>query len=228
MKNLPVTSLTRPIRWRVPAATTAILGLLALSLSGCLGLTSNLMHMVGADMVPAQYPDLEDCKVAIMTTTQATHYKDDSSAEMLSQRVGAILTQKVDDIRLVRQSEIQQHRDRVGWENNDIIGLGESVEAEKILLIELDHMKLRDGKSMYRGSADVVVTVLDVATGDEVFRRELDEYTFPRTAGQHITETSENQFRKVYLGMLALEIGRTFHRYDFSDTFAQDGAIASQ
>ncbi len=213
---------------RLPFAATAVLGLLVLSQSGCLGITANLMHMVGADMVPAQYEDLSDCRLAIVTMSQSSIYKPDDAAITLSKRVGAILTQKVDDVRLVRQNEIQQYRDRVGLEDNDYVALGNAVEAEKVLLLELDNLKLREGKSMFKGSADVTVSVIDVATGDELFRREVEEYTFPRTAGQHVTETNENRFQKLYLTMLSQEIARTFHPYDFSDTFAQDGAIARE
>jgi hypothetical protein len=205
-----------------------LLACLMLTQPGCLGITSNLMHMVGADMIPPQFEGLEESRLVIVTSTESSHYKDDVSAQILSKSVGAILTQKVDDVKLVRQSEIDQWRDRFGWENNDMVALGKEVEADKVVAIELDNVKLRDGKSMYRGSADVVVTVYDCETGDELYRREMDEYTFPRTAGQHITETTESNFRKVYLGMLASEIGRSFHAYDLSDTFALDGAIASQ
>ncbi len=212
-----------------PAAlVAALLTGLMLTQPGCLGITSNLMHMVGADMIPPEFEGLEDCRLAIVTSTESSHYKDDVSAQILSKSVGAILTQKVDDVKLVRQSEIDQWRDRVGWENNDLVAMGKAVEADKVVAIDLDNMKLRDGKSMYRGSANVVVTVYDCETGDELYRRELDDYTFPQSAGQHITETSEARFRKVYLGMLAAEIGRSFHAYDLSDTFALDGAIASQ
>ena len=213
----------------LPATLVALLlTCLVLAQAGCLGITSNLMHMVGADMIPPEYEGLEESRLVIVTSTESSHYKDDVSAQILSKSVGAILTQKVDDVKLVRQSEIDQWRDRVGWENNDMVALGKAVEADKVVAIELDNLKLRDGKSMYRGSADVVVTVYDCVTGDELYRREVDEYTFPATAGQHITETSESRFRKVYLGMLAAEIGRSFHAYDLSDTFALDGAIASQ
>jgi hypothetical protein len=213
----------------LPAILAALLlACLMLTQPGCLGITSNLMHMVGADMIPPQFEELKESRLAIVTSTESSHYKDDVSAQILSKSVGAILTQKVDDVKLVRQSEIDQWRDRVGWENNDVVAMGKAVEADKVVAIDLDNMQLRDGKSMYRGSADVVVTVYDCETGDELYRREVDEYTFPRTAGQHITETSEARFRKVYLGMLASEIGRSFHAYDLSDTFALDGAIASQ
>lgn len=228
MKSISATSRASLPCERSTFFTAVLLACLVLTQPGCLGITSNLMHMVGADMIPPQFEELEDSRLAIVTTTESSHYKDDVSAQILSKSVGAVLTQKVDGVKLVRQSEIDQWRDRVGWENNDLVAMGKAVEADKVVAIDLDNMTLRDGKSMFRGSADVVVTVYDCETGDELYRREVDEYTFPRSAGQHITETSETRFRKVYLGMLAAEIGRSFHAYDLSDTFALDGAIASQ
>lgn len=210
------------------AVCGVVLAGLALTQPGCLGITSNLMHMVGADMVPAQYEGLEDCRLAVITSTDSSDYTDDVSAQILSKGVGAILTQKVDKVSLVRQSEIDQWRDRVGWESDDLVAMGKAVEADKVLAIDLHNLKLRDGKSMYRGTADVTVTVYDSLSGDELFKREILEYTYPQMAGQPITETTESRFRKMYLGVLAAEIVRSFHRYDFSDTFALDGAVASQ
>ncbi len=211
-----------------PIALLIFLALL-LPLAGCLGLAANLMHMAGTDMTPAEYEGLEDTRVAIITVTDSSHYSDDVSAEMLSKRLGAILLLKVDDIRLVRYSEIEEWRDRAGWESTDYSDLGKAVKAEKVIAIELTNLKLRDGPTLFRGSSDVSLTVYDVESElDQVYSRTIDEYRFPRSAGQHVSETSEGRFRKLYLGMLAKEIGRSFHRYDFADTFALDSTIASQ
>lgn len=227
MKTASVTTRCRPAD-ASRAALFAFMAAMMLSQVGCLGFAANLMHAVGADMVPAKFSELEDSSVAVVTSTESSHYKDDVAAQILSKSVGAILTQEVKKVRLVRHSEIDQWRDRVGWETVDFIALGKAVEADKVVAIDLNNLKLREGSTLYRGSADVVVTVYDVASGTVVYSQEIDDYTYPRTAGQHVSETTEARFRKAYLGMLSKEVGRAFHPYDFSDTFALDGAIASQ
>ncbi len=217
--------------WRLAsshAVAALLLAAVIVSQPGCLGLAANLMHMVGADMVPPGCEELEDSRVAVVTTTESSHYKDDISAQLLSKAVGAILTQKVDDLKLVRHSEVEQYRDQVGWENVDYIEMGKKISADKVVSLELGGLKLREGATLFRGSATVTIKVFDVESGSVIYVREIDDYTYPRSAGQHVSETDEGRFRKLYLGMLAQEIGRTFHAYDLSDTFAIDGAIASQ
>ncbi|WP_047816208.1 hypothetical protein [Rhodopirellula islandica] len=226
-----------PLTFTMPARSTALIctvssllisGLLLTTQTGCLGLMANLMHAVGADQVPAECELLKDSKVAVVTFTDRSQYSEDIAARTLSRKVSDILLNKIKDIRLVREDEIQEFRDTHGWENSDFLDIGKGVEADKVLAIELTGMKLREGATLYRGSAAVTLTVLDVETEAVVFRKEIDEFMFPATAGQYTSETTESKFRKLYLQMLAERIGRVFHPYDFADTIAMDGKIASQ
>ena len=206
----------------------ALLCLGMLTQIGCFGIYANLMHAVGADQVPAKYDELKDTKLAIVTVTDSSHYSDDVSARLLSRKVGDVLSVKLDDVQLVREDKIQEWRDTNGWDSIDFQAIGEGVGAEKVLGIELTNLRLRDGATMYRGRADVKLSVIDVATGEILYRGELDDFTFPITAGQHTSETTEDRFRKLYLGMLANQISRHFHPYDQSELFALDGMMASQ
>ena len=65
---------------------------------GCIGMVANLVHAVGADKVPAEYTDLSDCRLAIVTVTDSSQYSDDISARILSRRVGEILTRELDGV----------------------------------------------------------------------------------------------------------------------------------
>jgi hypothetical protein len=188
---------------------------------------SNLMHAAGMDMIPPECTCLEESTLAIITVTNSSR-ADDVAARELSRRVGEVLTQKVDEVTLVREDKIEQWRDVNGWNAIDFASMGQSVKAEKVLAIEVTNMRLRDGATLYRGRADVVIKVFDVETGNIEYTKSLDEYTFPTVAGQYTSETTEARFRRLYLTMLADEIGRSFHPYDMSDRFALDSAIASQ
>ena len=219
----------RPCRL-VPASalTTTAVALLLVTQPGCVGLIANLVHAVGADRIPAEYEGLKDTKLAVVTVTDSSQYSDDVSARLLSRRVGNLLTQKVDNVRLVREDQIQQWRDTNGWDAVDFLSIGRGVEAEKVLGIELTNLQLREGATLYRGRADVTLSVLDVKTGEVLYSRDMEDFTYPSTAGQYTSETTESRFRKLYLDMLAKQICRAFHPYDFSETVALDGAIASQ
>ena len=208
------------------AAGSALIVILSTQ-SGCLGIYANLMHAVGADKVPAEYDGLEETRLAIVTVTDSSQYSNDASARLLSRQVGELLTSEIDELSLVREDLIEQWRDRNGWDSLDFVQIGRGVKAEKLLGIELTNLRLRDGATLYRGRADVTVSVIDVDTGDVLYRKELEEFTFPTNAGQYTSETTEPRFRKLYLRMLAKQIGRSFYAWDFNETVAIDGSIAS-
>lgn len=195
---------------------------------GCMGVFANLYHAVGADKVPAEFEGLEESRVAIVTITDNSQYSDDVAARTLSRRVGEILLKEVDKLTLVREDEIEQWRDTNGWDSIDFLSIGKGVKADKVVGIELTKMQLRDGATLYRGRANVMVTVTDVASGGVVYKKEIEEFTYPTSAGQYTTETTEAKFQRLYLGMLSKQIARMFYPYDFSETVANDAAIASQ
>ncbi len=211
-------------------ATTwfALLGsFLLVSQAGCM-LAANLMHVVGADKIPAEYDGLEGSRVAIVTVTEMGQYSADPSAKYLSAKVGEILTREIKGVSLVREDKIFEWMDQNNADATDFLAIGTGVEAEKVLGIELVNLQLRDGATLYRGRSDVSLRMIDVASGQVVFSKELEDFTFPTTTGQYTSETTERKFRNLYLRELAEQIGRSFYPYDFSVTVARDGKLASQ
>lgn len=199
-----------------------------LTQTGCLGLLSNLMHAVGADRIPPEYDGLAKSKVAIVTMTDQSQYSDDVAARLLTRKVSDVLSMEVKEMTLVHDETIQKWRDTHGWETIDYLAMGKDIKADKLLAIEMTDMRLRDGATLYRGRAAIMITVYDIATEKVVFRKEIDEYTYPVQAGQYTSETTETKFRKLFLTMLSKQISRTFHSYDFADTVALDASLASQ
>ena len=123
---------------------------------------------------------------------------------------------------------MQQYRDVHGYESNDFVSLGKEVKADKVLVIEMTDLSLRDGSTLFQGRADIHLQVVDVASGTSVYTQTIDQYTFPKSTGQHTSETTEKRFTKLYLKMLSKEIGRKFRDWDPTETVAQDVLIASQ
>jgi hypothetical protein len=186
------------------------------------------MHAAGMNMVPAEYEGLNDSTVAIVTMTDSSQYTNDSAARDLSRRVGAVLTTEGKDVTLVREDLVQQYRDTHGYETDNFAEIGKEVGADKVLVIEMTDLSLRDGATLFQGSADIHLQVVDVETGNAVYQEDIDQYTFPKSTGQHTSETTEKRFRKLYLTMLSAEIGRRFRPFDPTETVAQDVLIASQ
>ncbi len=215
-------------RYRRNCGFFLIVAIIALVQTGCLGLAANLMNVVRGHSVKAEFAGLKEKRVAVITLTDSSQYSDDASARMLSRRVAEILKREIKDIELVREDEVQQWRDSKGWDAIEFIDIGRGVKADKVVAIEMTNLKLRDGATLYRGRATVTTTVYDVATGAEEFRRHLEEFTYPETAGQYTSETTETKFRALYLSVLASRLARFFHSYDYSDTVALDATIITQ
>ncbi len=185
------------------------------------------MHAVGMDMIPPEYEGLEDLTVAVVTISDSSSYTRDQKSSELSSFVGKILAREIKDVKIVRNDKISHWRDTNGWDSLDFADIGKGVKADKVIGIELGNFSLRDGPTLYCGTSDVSITVIDVATGEVDFTKSLEEYRYPTMAGQHTSETTESRFRKLYLQTLAEEIGRSFHPYDMSDRVAADSRIAS-
>ncbi len=217
-------------RWIRPRQML-LLSLLALGLitqTGCLGIMANLMNVVRGHTVKAEFNGLEGKRVAVVTLTDSSQYSDDASARILGRRVSDILNTEVKNVKIVREDEVQQWRDRNGWDAIEFLDIGRGVKADKVVGIEMTNLRLKDGATLYRGRAEVTVSVYDIASGSLEFRRHLDEFTYPVTAGMYTSETTETKFRGLFLGVLASKIGRYFHGYDFSDTVALDATIINQ
>jgi len=217
-------------RWTGPrrALLLSLLALVLTTQTGCLGVVANLMNVVRGHTVKPEYPGLEGKRVAIVTLTDSSQYSDDASARILGRRVMDILKTEVKKIELVREDEVQQWRDRNGWDAIEFLDIGRGVKADKVVGIEMTNLRLKDGATLYRGRAEVTVSVYDMDSGSLEFRRHLDDFTYPVTAGMYTSETTETKFRGLFLGVLASKIGRYFHGYDFSDTVALDAAIITQ
>ncbi|MCO8125482.1 hypothetical protein NHH03_27330 [Stieleria sp. TO1_6] len=204
----------------------AVACLLISTQTGCLGLLSNLMHATGADKIPAAYDGLEKSRVAVVTLTENSQFSDDDAARILGRNVMQHLVTEVKKIELVREDKIANWRDTHGWDQVEFAEIGRGVDADKVLAIEVSNLQLRDGKTLYRGRADVHISVIDAKTGDQLYAHDLDEFTYPTTAGQTTTDTTESRFGKLYLGILAKRIARQFYPYDAHEDFAIDSLIA--
>ncbi len=205
-----------------------VMTLTAITQAGCVGLVANLIHTVRGDEAPAEFEDLEDQRVAVITVSDSSIYENDPAARLLSREVGEILEVEVDGLELVREDEIAAWRDNNGWDQLDFVTIGRGVKADKVVAIELIGLKLRDGATLYRGQVTATTTVYDVASGRKEFRRNLEDYSYPVTGGQYTSETTEKRFRRVFLGVLSERIARYFHSYDFRDSVALDAALINQ
>lgn len=206
-------------------SVVVLLALVLASTTGCVGLLAQIGYWSGANLVPAEYTGLEKSRVAVICVSSNAAYGVGIEAELLSRNVTRILQERVKDIKLVSQDEIGDWVDQNDWDEVDYREVGRGVKADKVVAIDISGFRLYEGQTLYRGRAEVTVTVYDIKEGGkEVFRRKMPEIKFPTSAAYHSSETTESVFRQLFIDVVARQIGHYFHEYDMADRYGRDPA----
>ena len=198
--------------------------LLILPTSGCIGLTSHFMYWIkGGPRIDAEFSGLQDKRVAVVCVTNSSSPSPNSISNLLERAVAILLQEKGKDIEVVHYEEVGDWIDNNDWDQMDYREIGNGVSADMVLAIDVDGVRLHEGMTLYKGRADVAVTVYDMnAGGKVVFRKSVPEFTFPQNGARHSTEMSEAQFRQLFVTVLAQDIAKYFYEYRLEDDFATD------
>ena len=203
------------------------LACLVLPAAGCVGLAAQLLYMVnGGDKVKPEFTGLKGKKVAVVCVAANSSTGPSSVAGQLERSVGLLLTQKGDKIDVIPSDKVADWIDRNDWNQVDYKEIGLGVKANMVLAIDLDGVRLHEGKTLYKGRASVVVTVYDMTDdGKVVFRRDLTDFSFPKNGARHSTEMSEARFQRLFVEVLAQQVGKYFYSYRREENFANDALL---
>jgi hypothetical protein len=203
--------------------STAGLCLAVLSLGGC-AIVNHLMYVVNGATVPAEFDGLQDKRVAVVCVSANDDFGPDSTTVLLSRAVEDLLQQRVDKIRLVRHQEVANWIDRNDWQH-DYLEIGRGVKADMVVAINLGRFSLYEGSTLFKGHADVEVSVFDMSKeGSKVYNNRLYDFSFPSKGAQSITDISEANFKRAFIKVLAQNVTRFFHEYDIQEDVASDPA----
>ena len=191
---------------------------------GCVGLTAQLMYWVqGGHTINAEYDDLQDKRVAVLCVSSASSYGPNSVCALLQRSVATILREEGGDMEVIYQDEIADWIDTNGWDEMDYREVGRGVNAERVLAIDIDGLRLHEGRTLYKGRVDLIISVYDMEQeGKVVFRRTIPEFTFPRNGARHATEMSEARFRSLFVTILAKHVAKYFCGYHLEEEFGSD------
>lgn len=212
---------TRSPRLR-SAASLVALPLVAVS-TGCVGLLAQMGYWSGGGNVPPAYAGLEGQRVAVVCVSESPSLGSGGDAVLLAREVGTILRRRVKNITVVSPEEVADWTDRNDWNEVDFVEVGRGVKAEKVVAVDLSGFGLYEGKTLYRGRANLTVRVFDLTDGGkEVFRRNLPEQSFPANGAYPATDTSEARFRMAFLKVLAKRVAKFFYEYEQKEDFSPD------
>ena len=200
---------------------------LALSQSGCVGLTAQLLYVIKGDpQIPAEFEGLEGKRVAVVCVANTSSYDPNSASTQLAHAVSGLLRKKVKKINVLRPDQINNWIDNNNWNQVDFREVGKGVNAEMVVGIDLEGFVLHEDATLYKGWASATVRVFDITRrGEKVYSFSVPNFTFPSNGGQHVTDTTDRQFQARFVVELANHIARHFYAYDVKEDFGRDATL---
>lgn len=199
------------------------LGLLLLTVSsGCIGALAQVMYVIKGTEVEPPYTGLRNSRVAVVCVSDASAYGPDMLTSTIVRAVSMKLQQKGKKIRLVPNSVVENWIDQHGWNEADFVELGKGVDAEKVVAIQIGAYSIREGSTLFKGRADLTVTVYDLSDGGRIdYQMGPTEYSFPEH-GRPSIQSSDRQFEAYFLANMTEHIANQFCRYDRVEAVARD------
>jgi hypothetical protein len=199
-----------------------------LPVGGCAPLLATGVYVLqGGNMEPADCDALKDHRVVVVCRPPSSHeYRQAGASRNIAQNVSELLVQNVKKIDVVNPREVDNWLDEEDW--GDYKELANAVHAEQVVHIELNSFDLYQGKTLYRGRADVTVTVYDMTDkGRTVWERHLGEVLYPSHSGIPAQDKPPQQFEREFVQIVSQSIAQHFYKHDPNEMFAMD-ALANR
>ncbi len=204
-----------------------LLATILVGANGCANFTANILEQLGYNKAPAKYAGLKGKKVAIVCGNEKG-LSNDAVSVLMTQHMTMHLKQNVKDIKIVGQNTIDNWLDSRGWAETDFQTIGKGVGAERVVCVTVENLKLKQGATLYKGRADVSITVYDIEKdGEVVFRQNLDGMTYPVMTETPAIDTTEAKFRSMYVGIVAKHLAPLFYDHDPKELYGLDAKSSS-
>lgn len=193
--------------------------------TGCINQMAQLLYVIKGHQVPPKFDGLQGKRVAVLCLSDASAYGPDTLTYTVSKHVGIKIAQGVKEVEVVGPGKIESWIDENGWEESRVVSLGKGVNADMVIVIEIGSYSIHEGATMYKGNADLTVTVYDIEKNGQIsFADGPDIFSFPEN-GRPSIQTSDRQFESFFLARLTEHISKLFVAYDKMESFADDAMM---
>lgn len=191
--------------------------------AGCSTLLT-VAYLVRPEDVPAEFKELKGKHVVVVCRPIVElEFSDAGSARELASLVGMQLREHVRKTRIIDQQEVARWLDENAWV--DYPTLGKAIDADMVVGIDLEEFRLHEGSTLFRGRATARLRVFDMADGSVVFEKRIDDFCFPADSAVPTADRTEQQFRAMFLQILARRISRGFYAYESREHFAEENLV---
>lgn len=199
----------------------AVLGVMATA-AGCQSGLFTAMYLINGTEVKPQCEDLKGKKVVVVCRASSElEFANASVADELATAVGNLLSQHVKRIHLIPAREVERWADENEWE--EFSEVGEALDAQMVVGLDLDQFGILEGQTVYQGSAIVGIHVFDMERdGGQVYSSNPPQTRWPPNSVVPVGNKQPVEFRREFIQVLANEIGRHFYPHDPAMDFARD------
>jgi hypothetical protein len=197
-------------------------GMLIASQSGCVNALAGAMYIIKGNDVDPEFPGLKSKRVAIVCRPVVElQYTTGNVHAEIARQLGILLRQHQSKIQIIDAQKVSEWTDEHEWtEFNEI---GEALDADMVVGIDLEHFSIYQGQTLYQGKAQVAVQVIDMKDhGKVAFESHMPQLVYPPNTGVPTSEKPEEEFRRQFIKVLADRIGRYFYPHDATQDFARD------
>ncbi len=193
--------------------------------TGCINQMAQLLYIIKGHQVPPKFAGLEGKRVAVLCVSDASAYGPDTLTYTVSKHISVKIAQGVKEVEVVSPAKIEDWIDQNGWEELNVVPMGEAIDAEMVVVIEVASYSIHEGATIYKGRSDLSVTVYDIAKkGQVAFVHGPEEFSFPEN-GRPSIQSSDRQFEAFFLARLTEHLAKLFVAYDKMESFADDAML---
>jgi hypothetical protein len=195
-------------------------GLFLLSQTGC-GLAAHMLYWAKGNPVAMKFPGLKGKKVAVVCF-DGNVAGQGGEGDSIARRVGSMLTMNGDKIDVVPHQKVLDWMDEQSENISDFKEVGRGVKADMVVGIEVDQFSTHEGQTLLRGRSRVSVKVFDMTQGGKVvYSTPITPVIYPETGPRPIGESEEN-FKIMFIDIVARQIAKDFYSYDRLEDFGND------
>lgn len=211
---------------RYPGSTRDRWGLLALIITlslatGCVRALATAVYLVKGTNTSAEFKGLKGKRIAVVCRPLVElRYSSSGASSELARSVGDHLKNNLRRVHIVDQQRVAEWTDENTWD--DFTEVGQALDADLVLGIDLEHFETLRSQTLYQGTAQVKVTVYDIAADTVIWEKKIPQYVYPPNTAIPTSEKPEAEFRRQFINKLADQIGRHFYDHDTGVDVAGD------
>jgi hypothetical protein len=143
-------------------------------------------------------------------------HADRQLSELLASQLRELAKDNEEKLAIVPPRKVEDYKNtHPNWRSQDMIEIGRFFKADYLVYVEINSLSLYEpgGTLLFRGQADLTVSLYDVNNPDDV-RQESVRCAYPRDAPMTAGfDMSPMQFRQAFLGNVAKQLSYYFSRY---------------